>query len=249
MPSGHESVPRSQSDQARCRNEFCPVALALLDATLAVSETPRVGTILALAGCGPRLEVALRLPASGQSALVALAGPTPRSELVVAALDLLLRAARISPGQLDTVVVTCGPGSFTGIRVALATAQGVAHSAGIPVAAFPSLMVQAARAASSRCLAVQPARRGFVYAQLFTSWSSVPRAEGEIEVRATASLVEAEAPVVAPDGLSLDERIPRVTPFVTTCEALAALAGIAEPWAPSPLYVENAPARARGVAS
>ncbi len=208
-----------------------------------------MGPILALAGCGPRLEVALTLPGTGQSALVALAGPTPRSDLVVAALDLVLKAARISPAELDTVAVTCGPGSFTGIRVALATAQGLARGAGIRVAAFPSLTVQAARTAGSRCLAVQPARRGSVYAQLFTSWTSVPCAGGKIEIRDLASLVDAEAPVVAPDGLPLDERIPRLAPLVTTCEALAALVGTAGTCAPSPLYVENAPARARGVAS
>lgn len=208
-----------------------------------------MGAFLALAGCGPRLEVALTLPAPGASGLVALAGPTPRSDLVVAAIDLLMRAAGLSPAQLDAVAVTCGPGSFTGIRVALATAQGLAHGAGIPVAAVPSLMVQAARTAGSRCLAVQPARRGSVYAQLFTSGSSVPRAEGDIEVRTVASLLEAEAPVVAPDGLPLQEGTQRATTLVTTCEALAALARIAETRAPTPLYVDHAPARARGVAT
>ncbi|MEW6337941.1 MAG: tRNA (adenosine(37)-N6)-threonylcarbamoyltransferase complex dimerization subunit type 1 TsaB [Acidobacteriota bacterium] len=205
-----------------------------------------MGAILSLAGCGPRLEVALRLPDAATSGLVALAGPTPRSELIVAAIDLLLRAARISPHDVETVAVTCGPGSFTGIRVALATAQGIAHGAGARIAAFPSLLVQAARAGGGPCLAVQPARRGSVYAQVFAPGHPIPSARGDVEVRAVASLLEAEAPVMAPDGLALDERVSRAAPRVTTCEALATLVGVAEASPPVPLYVDDAPARARG---
>jgi tRNA threonylcarbamoyladenosine biosynthesis protein TsaB len=54
---------------------------------------------------------------------------TPRA--LLEATDALLREARLEPGSLDGVVVGVGPGSFTSIRMGLATARGLALALGL----------------------------------------------------------------------------------------------------------------------
>jgi tRNA threonylcarbamoyladenosine biosynthesis protein TsaB len=199
-------------------------------------------TVLAIAGCGPRLEVALVSPLLPAPALVALAGPTPRSDLIVAAIDLLLRSAGIGVEALDAVVATRGPGSFTGIRVALATAQGLTAARGIPGHAFSSLLVQAARTAERPCLAVQPARRGFVYTSRFEPGDETGSGSEAIDVVALEALAAADAPVVAPTGLDLPAGVPRAAATLTAAEALLALADRLAAFDPStlvPAYHES----------
>jgi tRNA threonylcarbamoyladenosine biosynthesis protein TsaB len=50
-----------------------------------------------------------------------------------ALVDVLLAEAAVTPDRLDMLAVTVGPGSFTGIRAALALAHGLGVAAGIPV--------------------------------------------------------------------------------------------------------------------
>jgi tRNA threonylcarbamoyladenosine biosynthesis protein TsaB len=58
-------------------------------------------------------------------------------------IDEMLRAAALDLRALRTLVVVHGPGSFTGIRVGLSTAQGLAHAAGVPIVAISRLAVLA----------------------------------------------------------------------------------------------------------
>ncbi len=53
--------------------------------------------------------------------------------------DALLRAAAISPQELDAIVVGTGPGSFTSTRIGLASARGLALSLEILVAGVSTL--------------------------------------------------------------------------------------------------------------
>jgi len=204
-----------------------------------------VRTALAIAACGPRLEVALLSPAATAPALVALAGPTPRSDLVMAAVDLLMRAAGIERTALEGVVASRGPGSFTGVRVALATAQGLASGLGIRAHGYPSLLAQAARTGARECLAVQPARRGFVYAQRYRRTAALLEPLEEPRMMALTALAESKLPVVAPAGLELPVGTPLAPAGITTAEALLELlATEARPDAATlaPLYLEPAPA-------
>jgi tRNA threonylcarbamoyladenosine biosynthesis protein TsaB len=200
-----------------------------------------VKTVLAIAGCGPRLEVALAAPLLPAPALVALAGPTPRSELVVGAIDLLLLAAGIAPTALEGVVATRGPGSFTGIRVSLATAQGLAAARGIPAHGISSLLVQAARTSQRPCLAVQPARRGFLYAQRFER-DGAGGSNTTATVVPADSLPAADAPVIAPTGVELPAGTPRAVATLSAAEALLYLAAALAHFDAStltPVYLEN----------
>ncbi len=199
-------------------------------------------TVLAIAGCGPRLEVALGSPQLPAPALVALAGPTPRSDLIVAAIDLLLRSAGIGAGALEAVVATHGPGSFTGIRVALATALGLVAARGIGGHGFSSLLVQACRTVQRPCVAVQPARRGFVYAQRFEIGPDGAECTDPAAVVAIASLTVADAGVVAPTGLVLPAGTPLAAATFTAAEALLELAArieILDAATLTPTYIES----------
>jgi tRNA threonylcarbamoyladenosine biosynthesis protein TsaB len=204
-----------------------------------------VTATLAIVGCGPRLEVGLAVEGLQAAAVVGLIGPTPRSDLVVAAIDLLLRGAGLERAAITGVVATRGPGSFTGIRVALATAQGLAMALGARAHGYSSLLAQAARTSVERCIAVQPARRGHVYAQPFVRAATGLGADGEPHVLAITELAAASSPVVAPAGLELPANTPLAPTERTVAEALLALfAGELEPDAGTlaPIYLEPPPA-------
>src|SRR5581483_11866830 len=62
-----------------------------------------------------------------------------QARLVLVAADELLRTAGIEPRELDGIVVGIGPGSFTGIRIGLATARGLALGLDLPVAGVSTL--------------------------------------------------------------------------------------------------------------
>ncbi len=215
-----------------------------LDAPREASKTGAVKTVLAIAACGPRLELALG-SASGVAGLVALAGQTPRSELVMAAVDLLLRGAGIGREALEGVVASRGPGSFTGVRVALATAQGLAAALAIPAHAFSSLLAQAARADVPECLAVQPARRGFAYAQEFSRAGGRLAAAREPRTVTVESLAVSGVPVVAPAGFALPPATPLAAALRSTAEALLILLAAEphpDPATLAPTYLEPPPA-------
>jgi tRNA threonylcarbamoyladenosine biosynthesis protein TsaB len=62
--------------------------------------------------------------------------------------------------EIGLVVVGSGPGSYSGTRVGIAAAQGVAIALGCPAVAVPSLLAVSAAENGARCLAIGDARRG-----------------------------------------------------------------------------------------
>jgi tRNA threonylcarbamoyladenosine biosynthesis protein TsaB len=74
-----------------------------------------------------------------------LGGRSASAELIPA-IDAMLRKAGLDLRALRTLLVVNGPGSFTGIRVGLSTAKGLAHATGIPVVAISRLAVLASLA-------------------------------------------------------------------------------------------------------
>jgi tRNA threonylcarbamoyladenosine biosynthesis protein TsaB len=92
----------------------------------------------------------------------------PASEALLPALLAALDDAKLGLAQLDAFAVSIGPGSFTGLRVGVATLKGLAFGAAQPVVAVPTLAALAARVAPARgpVAALLDARRGEVYAAI-----------------------------------------------------------------------------------
>lgn len=102
------------------------------------------GIILAIETAGRRCGVAL---VDGRETLAALTlgRPGRHSRRLLSAVSLLLGETGAGPGDLAAVAVSAGPGSFTGLRIGMATARGLAMAAGAPVYAVPTLDALAAR--------------------------------------------------------------------------------------------------------
>lgn len=93
--------------------------------------------------------------------------PRRHGELILSMIDGLMDDAGLAPAQLDAVAFGCGPGSFTGVRIAVSVAQGIAFGAGlrtVPVSTLGALAVgEQRRSGRGRILAALDARMGEVY--------------------------------------------------------------------------------------
>ncbi|NTU60126.1 MAG: tRNA (adenosine(37)-N6)-threonylcarbamoyltransferase complex dimerization subunit type 1 TsaB, partial [Deltaproteobacteria bacterium] len=67
------------------------------------------------------------------------ASATEHSRRLFRLVDAVLEGAGLGKADLTHVAVTLGPGSFTGLRVGLATAKGIAYALGLPLAGVSSL--------------------------------------------------------------------------------------------------------------
>ena len=142
--------------------------------------------ILALDTAFTRCTAAVFDPA-GDGRLLASAEPEigkGHAERLTGVVDDVLAEAAATYGDLSRIVVTTGPGSFTGIRVGVAAARGLALALDIPAVGVSTLeaLTQGALdatggdGAGAAVLSLLDARRGEVYAALF-SGSGAPLAQ------------------------------------------------------------------------
>lgn len=66
-----------------------------------------------------------------------------QGKLILPLIEQTLQQANLTLKELDAIAYACGPGSFTGIRIATSVAQGLAFATGKPVIALSSLAVLA----------------------------------------------------------------------------------------------------------
>jgi tRNA threonylcarbamoyladenosine biosynthesis protein TsaB len=95
--------------------------------------------------------------------------PRRHTDLVLPWADELLAEAQLARSQLDAIAVGRGPGAFTGVRLAVALAQGMALALDLPVLPVSTLAALAwpARRAEGSVLAAIDARMGEVYCGWF----------------------------------------------------------------------------------
>lgn len=137
-----------------------------------------------------------------------------RAQTLLEDVDALLRQAGAHPSDLDRLALGIGPGSFTGVRIGLATARGLALSLDLQGAGVSTLAALAAGAPDA--LPVIDAKRREVFTLLdgeprVLAPQELPLPDGVVCIGDGAlryrSLLEERGAVVPPDG---DERhLPR----------------------------------------
>lgn len=91
------------------------------------------------------------------------------SNTLLADVDKLFSEAGIGLPEINLFAVATGPGSFTGLRIGIATIKALAATLGRPTAGIPTLeAVALSGGVSAESVALLPAGRGEVFAQLFS---------------------------------------------------------------------------------
>jgi tRNA threonylcarbamoyl adenosine modification protein YeaZ len=156
-----------------------------------------------------------------------------------------LADAEITVDYLDAVVVGCGPGPFTGLRVGMVTAAAYGHALGVPVRGVCSLDAIGVDT-SGHALVVTDARRREVY---WACYRDGVRVDGPA-VNAPADVpADADAVAGSPDHAALFD-LPRQPPVYPTAAGLvrAVTDWSAEPAPLVPLYLRRPDAKPSAVA-
>jgi tRNA threonylcarbamoyladenosine biosynthesis protein TsaB len=130
------------------------------------------------------------LPGQKKFVPFAAAGRSNHGETLLPLVDAVVKIAGLSIAGLSALAVSIGPGSFTGLRIGLSTAKGLAYGSDLPVVGVPTLLAVARRADDWQGIVCPflDARKNEVYAALF-------RRENETLERLTE------------DGVSAPERV------------------------------------------
>ena len=153
-----------------------------------------------------------------------------------------LADAGLTVDDLDAVVVGCGPGPFTGLRVGMATASAYGHALDLPVRGVCSLDAIGIETAGD-VLVVTDARRREVY---WARYRDGLRADGPA-VNALADVpADAQAVAGSPDHAALFA-LPRLSPVYPTAAGLvrAVTNWTTEPAPLVPLYLRRPDAKPR----
>ncbi len=189
------------------------------------------------------------------------------SETLMEEVHHILARARTTAMDLDVIAVSAGPGAFTGLRVGLGTAKGIAFASGARVVSVPTLEAYALSLSFARC-PVAPmldARRREVYAGLFSvdDEGSVQRLIEESPLKASdfvgqldghqcvvfagqGALLYRETITEGFSGKALFAPAPQMHPSPATVAELGmrlALAGVfSDPKALCPMYIRKSEA-------
>jgi tRNA threonylcarbamoyladenosine biosynthesis protein TsaB len=97
------------------------------------------------------------------------------AQQILGMVEAVLAEAQTPLASLDAIAASIGPGSFTGVRISVAVAQGLAFGANlpiVPVTTLEALALQAVRGGAERALACLDARMSEVYWGCFAADSS-----------------------------------------------------------------------------
>ena len=148
--------------------------------------------LLSLNTCGNTASVALGLAEKNTVRIVATAELAVRtySARLIPEIASLLESKYATLRDVEAIVVVNGPGSFTGIRVGLSTAKGLAEGAGIPLIALSRLALLANASGLPHVLAAVDAGRGEFYAGEYQNGNSL----GEMLLSGEETLAAAKLP-------------------------------------------------------
>ena len=109
------------------------------------------------------------LSAERVAAEISMQGALTHSETLMPHIETALRMARVEKSELEGIAVSIGPGSFTGLRIGLASAKMMAYALHIPLIAVPTLEALAHHyiCEGVRLVPMMDAQKGNVYAQEF----------------------------------------------------------------------------------
>ena len=111
------------------------------------------------------------------------------------AIDFLMNSLDMKPKDLDRIVVAQGPGSYTGLRIAVATAKTLAHTLKIELVGVSSLLALVPEQVEGLVIPIMDARRNNVYAGFYQSGQAV-RPEAHLPLAEVLEMVgTADQPV------------------------------------------------------
>lgn len=124
--------------------------------------------------------------------------PRVHTKLLLPMIDGLMAEAELRPQQLDAIAFGCGPGSFTGVRIATGVMQGIAYGADLPVVPVSTLA-----AISQACL--QKTQEDIIFTAVDARMNEIYWAVYQRDVEGYAELVGKERvqPASDVDALSL----------------------------------------------
>jgi tRNA threonylcarbamoyladenosine biosynthesis protein TsaB len=217
---------------------------------LALDSSTAIGSVAVGDERGTLAEIVLNVGAGHSAALLP-------------AVDEAMRIARLTPAELAGVVVGGGPGSFTGLRIAAATAKGMLQALRVPLLSYSGLMAAAAAhwAAPGPVWGVFDARRRDVFAARYsfrdglrvldapaamtldelmerarTGGDPAPVFAGDGALRHAAELERETGGRVAPDHLS----IPRASALLWLARTAPELGMVTDPSTWEPDYLRAA---------
>lgn len=190
------------------------------------------------------------------------------AQTLAAEVDAMLRRAGISSQQLNTVAVSIGPGSFTGLRVGVVFAKTLAYAIGCRLTAVDTFRAIAAASPTDvpEVFVVSDAQRGdlFVGRYSLRDFTSGPARIGEIVIESSDSFCQrlreiaasrSDFAVTGPSAATLQTALPasvRVlapelqhprAEFIAVLGEQQALAGeLCDPWLLEPFYLRRSAA-------
>lgn len=228
------------------------------------AQVPRPGPFVAstarAVAINRLLMLVLALDTAHDRTAVALVGPgidvariepmeRGHAERLLPMVEAVVAEAGVALAAVDRIAVTTGPGSFTGIRVAIAAARGLALALDRPAVGVGSLEALAAslpERVAGPVLAAVDARRGEIYAAVFENGGVVLApfaADAETvlaEAGRVAAIVGSGAPILTHQAAISGRTIPPAHPLAGPDPRRVAALGarVAAPFAPPvPLYV------------
>ena len=139
------------------------------------------------------------------SADAAPTGSPGHSRELLPAVAEQMAASGLELGELDSIAVAVGPGGYTGLRIGVATARGLAQAHGLTVRPVGTLAALAAGSEAPLVLPLLDARRGEVFAALYASdrllWEPFAAPPDDVAHRLGADeLRDRPVPLAAGDG-------------------------------------------------